>query len=77
MVIAVKIWMDADTLVIFGALEVVRICTGKAAIARVFTGVGALMRVPVVTGVVVSNDVIKSVAVFIIINKDSIDSRAD
>ena len=69
--------MDTDTLVIFGALEVVRVCTGKAAIARVLTGLGALMRVPEVSGRVVSNDVIKSLAVFIIINKDSIDSRAD
>ena len=62
--------MDADTPVIFGATEVFRICAGKAAIARVFTGGDALMRVPKVTGVVVSNDVIKSIAVFIHINLD-------
>ena len=69
--------MDSDTLVIFCALEIVRVCAGKAAIARVLTGLGALMRVPVVTGVVVSHEVIKSMAVVIIVNNDSIDSRAD
>ena len=75
MVITVKVWMDADTLVIFGTLKIVTVCTGKAAIARVLTGVCALMRVPVVTGWMVSNDVIKSLAVFIIfINYDSMES---
>ena len=65
MVITVKLWMDADFKFVFGAFEICRVCAGKAAIARVFTGVGAMMRVPVGTGVVVSNDIIKSIAVFI------------
>ena len=69
--------MDADTLVVFCAFKVFRVCAGKTAIARVLTGVCALMRVPVVTGVVVSHEVIKSMAVVIIVNNDSIDSRAD
>ena len=70
--------MDANPLVIFGALEVVRVCAGKAAIARVLTGVGAIMWVPVVTGRVVSNDVLKSIAVIIsFINFYFINSRAD
>ena len=77
MVIAVKVWMDADTLVIFGAFEVLMVCTGKTSIARVFTGVGALMRVPVVRGAVVSNDIIKCMAIFILIYINFIDSRAD
>ena len=67
-VIAMKVWMDADTLAIFGTFEVVRVCAGKAAIARFLTGVGALMRVPVVSGRVVPKDVIQSVAVFVGIN---------
>ena len=65
MVIAVKVRMDAHTLVVFGASKIFRVCAGKTAIARVFTGLGALMRVPKVTGVVVFNYVIKSMAVFI------------
>ena len=65
MVITAKVWMDADTLVVFGASEVFMVCAGKAAITRIFTRVGALMRVPVVTGVVVIKDVIKSIAVII------------
>ena len=75
MVVAVKIWMDADTLVIFGASKIVRVCAGRAAIARILTGIGALMWVPVVTSVMVYHDGIKSIAVikfFIIIY--SIDS---
>ena len=77
-VVAVKAWMDADTLVIFSALKIIRICAGKVAIVRVLTGVGALMRVPIVTCVVVSNDVLKSVAVIIfLIYAHSIDSRTD
>ena len=46
--------MDADTLVVFGASEVVRGCAGKAAITSDITGLGALMRIPVVTGVFVN-----------------------
>ena len=75
--IAVKVWMDADTLVVFVAFEVFRVCAGKTAIARVFTRLDALMRVPVVTCVVVSNDVIKFLAIFIFTNINSVDSRAD
>ena len=72
-----KVWMDAYTLAIFGTVEIVRVCAGKAAIARVFTGVDALVRVPVVSGRMVPKDVIKSMAVFVIINEDSMESRAD
>ena len=75
MVIAVKIWMDADTLVIFGALEVVRVCAGKAAIARVLTGVDALMGVPVVIGGVVSNYLIQP-STIVSIQMDFVVSRA-
>ena len=72
-----KVWMDADTLVIFGAREIVRVCAGKAAITRVLTGVGTLMRVPVVTGVVFSYDVIKPITIVIVQKIDFIDVRAD
>ena len=78
MVIAVKIWMDTNTLIVFGALEIVGVCAGKTAISRVLTGVSALMRVPVVTGGVVSNNVIKpSTIVSIQIDFNFIDSGTD
>ena len=64
--IAVKVWMDADTLVVFHTLEVIWVCAGRAAIAGVLAGFWALMRVPVVTGVVVSQDFIKSTTVILI-----------
>ena len=36
--IAVKVWMDADTVVVFHTLEVIWVCAGRAAIAGVLAG---------------------------------------
>ena len=52
MVITDQLGMNTDTLAVFCAFEVVRICTGLTAITRIFTGVDTLMGVPVVTSVV-------------------------
>ena len=70
--------MDADMLVVSDASDVFRVCAGKAAIARIFTGIGALMRVPVVSVTETSNstEVIKSIAVIIFIDMNSINSMA-
>ena len=63
MMITFQIWMDADVDVVFGAMNVVRIGTGKAAIVWVTAGLSAVVRIPIVSGVVISHDVIKSVTV--------------
>ena len=53
MMITEKVWMNADTLVVFSTLEVFGVGAGNAAIARILAGLGTPVRVPVVTGAVV------------------------
>ena len=78
MVIAFQIWMDADADVVPGAVDVVRVCAGKAAIAWVTAGFPAVVRIPVVSRVVISYDFIKSVTVIIALKGGNIIyTRAD
>ena len=77
MMIALKVWMNADIDIIFCAVDVVRVGAGKAAIVWVTAGLPAVVRIPVVSGVVISHDVIKSATVVIVINMNILISRAD
>ena len=81
MMIAFQIRMDADTDIVSGAMDVVKVGAGKASIARVTAGLPAVVRIPVVSGVVISHDVIKSVTVIfmprVVIDINTICSRAD
>ena len=63
MMIAFQIWMNADTDIVFGAMDVLRVGAGKASIARVTAGLPAIVRIPIVSGVVISYDFIKSATV--------------
>ena len=56
MMITLKVWMYANTDVVFCAVDVVRVGAGKAAITRVTAGFPAVVRIPVVSGVMFSDD---------------------
>ena len=78
MMIALKVWMNADIDIIFCAVDVVRVGAGKAAIVWVTAGLPAVVRIPVVSGVVFSYDFIKSVTVVIALRGGNvIYTRAD
>ena len=48
--------MDANIGAVFGAMDVVRVGTGKAAIVWVTAGLPAVVRIPVVSAVVFSDE---------------------